>query len=572
MSFSNSKALAALLGLTALFLLGLFSTEFADPDAWWHLKTGQYIVTQHRLPYPDPFAYTTALVKPAYAGETVTQRFNLTHEWLAQALMYLIESAGGLGAVVLWKAVLLTLCCGLAASIAWRRTNSWLWGIAAALAPAPTLAGFAHDRPSLLSYAFPFAFIAIFEMRRRLWLLPILALIWANCHGGFFLGWVVCGAYCAEALLTRAPDARRVLAFSAAAVLASGLNPNGFNVVSTLVSYRQSPLTASLIEWSRPGFWGEPYTFFLLLYAAAAALAIGWKRVRIADWLMFAAFAAASLAAFRNLPLMALLAPILIATYCPWKFTLPRTRPPTLPPTGKRTPAAMAQYAAYAAAAALVCGLVWGTASGAFFQLRAAEWRYPAGAADFLRRHGIGARLFNTYEDGGYFIWRGVPVFIDGRSLSENLFQDYRMIMGTPPDDPRRDETLSRYRIGAIAINAFEYSSGVLYPLALALAQPGESAWKLVYDDPAAMLFLRDAPPGVPALDKSQIFDHLESECALHVSRDPSFPLCARTLGELFLQAGDPVRARRSLALYLEHPAGDDPQARQQYLQLLQRQ
>jgi hypothetical protein len=560
MWFSNSKAPAALLALAALFLLGLFSTELADSDAWWHLKTGQFIVTQHRLPYPDPFAYTTALAKPAYASEAVTQRFNLTHEWLAQALMYLIERAGGLGAVVLWKALLLTLCCGLTGWIAQRRTDSWPWGIAAALAAAPALVDFAHDRPSLLSYAFPFAFIAIFEARRRLWPLPILALIWANCHGGFFLGWVVCGAYCAQALLTRAPDARRILAFSGAAVLASGLNPNGFNVVSTLVSYRQSPLTATLIEWSRPGFWGEPYAFFLLLYGAAAALALSSKRVRIADWFLFAAFAAASLAAFRNVPLMALLAPILIATYFPWQSRLPAMWQRKLPAV------------AYYAAAALACGLLWGIASGAFFQLRAAEWRYPAGAAGFLRQHGIGIRLFNTYEDGGYFIWSGLPVFIDGRSLSENVFQDYRMIMGTPPGDQRRDDTLSRYRIGAIAINAFEYSSGVLYPLALALTQPGESAWKLVYDDPAAMVFLRDAPPGVPILDKARIFDHLESECALHVSRDPAFSLCARTLGEFFLQAGDPVRARRNLALYLEHPYGDDPQARQQYLQLLQRQ
>ncbi len=144
------------------------------------------------------------------------------------------------------------------------------------------------------------------------------------------------------------------------------------------------------------------------------------------------------------------------------------------------------------------------------------------------------------------------------------------MIMGTPPGDPRRDRTLARYRIGAIALNAFEYNSGVLYPLALALAQPGESDWKLVYDDPAAMVFLRDVPPGVPVLDKSRIFDHLEAECTLHVNRDPEFSLCARTLADLFLRAGDPARARRNLALYLEHPYGDDPQARQMYLRLVQ--
>ncbi len=327
MRSSNAKALAALLSVAGLFLLGLFSTELADPDAWWHLKTGQYIVTRHRLPDPDPFAYTTALAKPAYPGEAATQRFNLTHEWLAQVAMYLVESAGGLGAVVLWKAVLLTFCCGLTGWIARRRTNSWLWATAAALAAATVLAPFAHDRPSILSYAFAFAFIAILETRRRLWLLPLLALVWANCHGGFFLGWVVCAAYCTEALLTRAADVRRVIACSAAAVLVSGANPNGFRVIATLVSYRQSPMTATLIEWSRPGFWGEPYAFFLLLYGALAVLALSWRRVRIADWLLFAAFAAASLTAFRNLPLIGLLAPVLIATYFPWKRALPAMVP-----------------------------------------------------------------------------------------------------------------------------------------------------------------------------------------------------------------------------------------------------
>jgi hypothetical protein len=309
-------------------------------------------------------------------------------------------------------------------------------------------------------------------------------------------------------------------------------------------------MTATLIEWSHPGFWGEPYAFFVLLYGAAAVLALSWNRVRIVDWLLFAVFAAASLTAFRNLPLMALLAPILIATYFPWKRPLP----------------ALAQYAA---AAALACGLVWGIATGAFFQLRAAEWRFPAGAAAFLREHGITSRLFNTYEDGGYLIWRGLPVFIDGRSLSDTVFEDYRMIMGTPPGDRRRGRTLAKYQIGAIAINAFEYNSGVLYPLALALAQPGEAEWKLVYDDPAAMVFLREVPPDLPVLDKSKIFDHLEAECSLHVNRDPEFSLCARTLGDFFRRAGDPVRARRNLALYLEHPYGDDPQARQMYLQLI---
>jgi hypothetical protein len=217
--------------------------------------------------------------------------------------------------------------------------------------------------------------------------------------------------------------------------------------------------------------------------------------------------------------------------------------------------------------------LVVGSARGGFFQLRAAEWRFPAGAAGFLRDHQISAPLFNTYEYGGYLIWRGVPVFIDGRALSETVFRDYRTILGAPAGDPARPELLARYGIGAVIMNAFEYNSGALYGLALALAQPGAAEWKLVYEDPQAMVFLRAVPNGMPVLDKRRILDHLQDECDMHVTRDPEFSLCARTLGDLFLRAGDNARARHALALYLEHPYGGiaDPEARRAYLQLVGR-
>jgi hypothetical protein len=536
--------------LAALFLLGLFSTELADPDAWWHLATGRYIVTHHHFPVPDPFAYTTALVPPASAAEASTERFNLTHEWLAQAVWYAIQAAGGFGAVVLWKALLLAALCGLTGWVAWRRTGSALWGIGAALGAASLAVEFAHDRPSILTYVFTALFIAILERRRRLWILPPLAILWANCHGGFFLGWAVCGAYAVEALVRRAPDRGRVLLISALTVLLSGLNPNGFGAITTVLRYRESPLQATLIEWSRADLWGPPYAFDLLLYAAVICLAISWKRVRIADWILFLGFGVAALMAFRNELLMGVIAPIFIATYFPFKLRVPRLE--------------------YAAIGCLLIALVWGTVRGAFFQLRAAEWRYPQAAAAFVRDKIPTARVFNTYEYGGYLIWRGVPVFIDGRALREAVFLDYRKILGTPAGDPLRKEALARYGVNAIVVNSFEYNSGALYAIVPAMTQPGESDWKLVYEDPQALVFLRGPAPDMPILDKSRILDHLEAECRLHVERDPAFSLCARTLGDLFLRSGDPARARRALALYLEHPYADDPEARRVYQQLLQ--
>jgi hypothetical protein len=530
-----------LLALTAVLLLGLFSTEISDPDFWWHLKTGQYVVTEHRLPVPDPFAYTTASASTSPV-EAATRHFNLTHEWLAQVVWYLVYRAGGFGAVVLWKALLLTILCACTGWIAWRRTESVYWGIAAALAAAALAIEFDRDRPGILSYVFTAGFFAIFESRKRLWLLPVLAVIWANCHGGFFLGWIVCGAYAAESLLRRAPDTRRVLLMSGLAVLLSGLNPNGYEALATVLRYRQSPMQATLIEWSRSDLWGPPYAFDLLLYGAALALLLSWKRVRPADWILFAVFSAAAITAFRNEMLIGLLAPVLIGAYFPWK-----------------------RWADIVARFAIAFLAVVACFHGHFFQLRAAEWRYPAGAAAFLAEHPIDTPLFNTYEYGGYLIWKGQRVFIDGRALSEAVFQDYRTILGAPPNDPARSGLLAKYGIGAIVANGFEYNAGSLYPLVLSLPD-----WKLVYEDPQALVFVRDLPPGMAALDASRIYDHLDAECRLHIAHDPDLPGCARTLGDYFLRSGDRVRARRALELYLEHPYPGDTDARRAYMQLTQ--
>src|SRR6202035_4461577 len=134
-----------------------------------------------------------------------------------------------------------------------------------------------------------------------------------------------------------------------------------------------------------------PQAFSVLLFGAAAVVLWAQRRVRLADWMLFAGFTAAALSAQRNIILIGLVAPALIAAYLPWKPRLPVS-------------------AEFAMALLVAGGLAVGVARGNFFQLRAAEWRYPAGAADFLLANGIAQPMFNTYEYGGYLIWRLWPL------------------------------------------------------------------------------------------------------------------------------------------------------------------
>jgi hypothetical protein len=541
----------ALTALCALFLFGLFSREIYDSDFWWHLRTGQYIVEHRALPAPDPFSWTTSIARDVYPGESRTRYFNLTHEWLSQAAIYGVWRIAGFPGVVAARALTMTAFCGLVGLVAWKRRGSFLAALAAALAAASVARLFAFDRPYHVTYFFLAATLAILEFRRFLWLLPPLFLIWANSHGGYFLGWILLGAWCVQSLVERRRE-RALWLTSAASILASGVNPNGFQTFRALLDYRQSFLQTQLLEWTRPVLW-PPSEFSVLLLASLAALIWARRRARVADWLIWIAFAAASLSAYRNIILVGLFAPIVLVAYVPWKLRMPAIAP-------------------YALAFLLIAATGFGAMRGSFFQFRAAEWKYPSGAAAFLTAHHIDAPLFNTYEYGGYLMWRGLRTFIDGRALSESVFQDYaRILYNHDASDgrPSGEDLLARYGVQVIVMNTFEPSTAPIYLLAPALADPAQTTWKLVYNDPQALIFMRTPPAGVTPLNSLDVLTHMEDECSLHLAHEPEYPRCARSLGQIFSKVGDFERARKWIGAYLDHPHPPDPEAENAYRQML---
>ena len=547
--------------LSCVLLVALFSREISDTDFFWHLKSGQYIFDTRSLPDPDPFAYTTATAHATYSGEEITRRFNLTHEWLSQVLIYLVFRLGGFAGVVLGRAGLLASFCIVAGLIAYRRNVGFYRSVAVTFAVAALAYSFAADRPYLVSFVLLAITVAILDSGRRalLWVLPLVMLVWANCHGGFVLGWVILGGWSAEALWFRlrgrtvVGDSRLWLV-SAASILITGLNPNGFRVISVLLDYRRSFLTSTLSEWRPIPLW-PPSVFVILLVAGAAVLLYARRRVRMIDGMLFLVFAAAGLWAGRNTFLIGLWSPILIATYLPKAVKI-------------------GAWVELGAAVLLSAALISVAAAGRSLQLRVAEWAFPTGAAEFFRSHGLTQRMFNTYEYGGYLIWKLWPqerVFIDGRALSESLFADYGRILYFAGDSNGKSaaQLLEQYGIEVIVMNTFEHSSGVAHTLAPALAEAENQQWKLVYADATAVVFMRHPAAGMQVLDSARVFDAMQAECDLHIEHEPQYPGCARALGLMFASVGEPANARRWLEKYLEHVRGKDPEAEAEFQKLL---
>ncbi|SPE27667.1 conserved hypothetical protein [Candidatus Sulfopaludibacter sp. SbA3] len=206
-----------------------------------------------------------------------------------------------------------------------------------------------------------------------------------------------------------------------------------------------------------------------------------------------------------------------------------------------------------------------------FFQFGVAAWTVPAGAAEFLLEHHVTGPMFNTYEQGGYLIWRLWPrerVFIDGRSLSETVYRDYHQILfnaGSYADQVAgpREELLNRYGVEVVVMNTMDYVSGVLYPLAIALANPVNKEWELVYDDSKSVVFLRHPPPGIAVLSNKlgRVLRHMDRECTAYIENSPDTPLCARTLARYWMSNEVKDEARHMLVLYLSHARGRDEPA-----------
>src|SRR4051794_17719972 len=70
----------------ALAMVGVFSglQPVVPNDYWWHLRIGQIIALEHRVPTTALFAWTIPPDKPYIYGE-----------WLGELQLYLLHEAGG---------------------------------------------------------------------------------------------------------------------------------------------------------------------------------------------------------------------------------------------------------------------------------------------------------------------------------------------------------------------------------------------------------------------------------------------------------------------------------------------
>jgi hypothetical protein len=456
-------------GVGVLLLLLLRGNSLLnDPDMFWQIKMGQWIIDHGALPHADMFSFTKA-------GAPW-----ISSSWLAQVMFATAYAVGGWSALVVLTALVIAITFALLVHALGRHLSavhaSLVAMVALALAAQHMVA-----RPHVLALPIMVAWIAalIGASERRaapsFWLLPLMVL-WANLHGGFILGLALIAPIVFDALwnadATQRPRlAVRWIAFGLAALLAACVTPYGWgSLLAAKGIIDLGPLLPLISEWAPPNFAQFSVLEAVILLAIGAAL---WRGVTLPlpRIVLALGFLHMALGHVRNIEVFALLTPLVLAAPLARQFGLVANRPAE----GLRR-----NWSAVALAIPLVAAMAWGAVSS--LQFRPSPNTMPVAAVAALKAHQA-SRVFNDYDFGGYLIWAGVAPFVDGRT------ELYGGQMGAEifaAQSLRRPDLLlsllDRYRIDAT----------LLVPASpAALLMDHLDGWRRVYADDIAVVHMR---------------------------------------------------------------------------------
>ena len=453
-----------------------------DPDLWWHLRTGQWIVAHGTVPVTDPFS-SFGHDKPWIA-----------YSWLFEVITYGLYQRLGLPGILLFRVALVFAVAVAIHRFVARREPRFIVAtglVGLALLPIGYLMS---ERPWLFTVLFfTMTMDTVLDLRagrsrRAIWLLPLVYAFWANLHIQFIHGLFLLALACAAPVVDRLFGLRepgehanragsrawwQLVILTIACLLATLCNPYGLKLFSVVVEYATQSGAYDLVEEHLAMDFRAWWNWALLALALAAACALGRRR-RVSSFEVLLLIAAAyfSFHSRRDLWFMVISA-LAILTTGERSLTLLPERFPLTPP----------RVLALGVGVILVLVLIGWQRNLTLTRLnQAVEDKYPVQAADFVAKHGYVGPLYNSYDWGGYLIWRlpSLPVAMDGRTNLhgvERIKCSYATWSGQPGWE--RDPALEAARL---------VIGGVKSPLALLLRR--EPRFELVYEDPLATVFI----------------------------------------------------------------------------------
>ncbi len=535
--------------LVFLLAIVLSLKSLREPDLWWMLRTGEWIVEHQTVPKEDVFSFTVQ----------GTPWINV--KWLFEVLISLFKSIGGAEFVLVLQA-----CITVGIVVFIRKTVQLLQPVQDN--PQATNLGLILTfltllitvdfrligRPEMISHFFTVVYIYLFVRYGRengnklLYVLIPLQCLWANMHEAFGLGMILLGAFAIGLWLDyfllkkQLPNALRPVlignAVAVIAILSVMIHPYGFRMLlhpfEIYGQLQTNKFTSELASFTSFEYWHlEAYLNIAFLVLSIIGFLLVRKTYQLSqDTSATFAFAQAggggvvgflitgfvdlknnlirtfsssfiliygllfylSLTAYRNIPFFIFISSILVIGVV--QFILSKY-------LYKRISANITHFIGIALGASLYIFIITGqyhTLKGDQNQygLQIQSGRNPVAAATFLQQNNIKGKCFSDYLLSSYLLWKLQPdfkTFIDLRDLdvfTSEQFSQFAEMVFVPPMFVKKDST---ERFDYVVLFHKEFGT-------LNTHLVNSPDYDLVFADPVSSIFLRKSPQFEPLIAK----------------------------------------------------------------------
>ena len=446
-----------------------------DPDMWWHLKVGGYIVENREVPQADFYSFSNE------------GHHWIAHEWGSEVIYYLSYKLWKFRGLFMVNLIFLSLTYYMLGRLIHTRANRDLSVTTVVIIVCTVFSSiFWVFRPHLMAYLFFIGYIYILEEyvrgRNLLWLLPLIMVLWVNMHGSFIMGIVLIGIYLLAGLVNinfgrllsvkweknRLKTLILVLVLAAAAVV---INPNTVKMYYyPFFTMNSKAIVENITEWASPDFHNPVFKAFLAyLFLVYTTMMISRKPVKLHDTLLLGLFTYLAMFGARNIALFMFITGPVWAEHLSG-FLVPARPQKQVTALNWLILLAALTYGIYAFPAQMT------------IDDKVNRERFPDKAVQYMKDHNLNGTIFNNYNWGGYLIWTRYPAnkpFIDGRSdiYEDRVLPDYMDITKLRPG---AYELLKKYNPDYILMPPEA-------PINHLLMAKGD--WQIVYSDKVALLY-----------------------------------------------------------------------------------
>ena len=486
-----------------------FSYVTADPDLWGHIKFGADHWIAGKLTDTDPYSFTAE-----------GHRW-INHSWLSEILFYLTYEIFGSAGLLIGKliiglcltAIIIKICC-------LRYRNPLVLVIVLILCSFVARKGF-MIRPQLFSFLCFSIFLYLFHIfiekgKNRLYLLPIIMVLWVNLHGGFLMGWAlvmgVVGWQTLERLiLGKQVDQLGILwMWALLTSLSTLVNPYGFKLLAFL--YESLTVPRQITEWAPIPLMDLSFMrfkltalLFLIVLIASYRKAIGWESAAIA------AIMVASFRQQRHSPFFAIAAALFLVYRI--SALLDRIR--------HRYPKIRLRRISIIAIMVVLCIISgYQVVKGGYryiagrFNIIVDLNEYPVGAVKYLKDNHLQGNVILPFNWGEYAIWHLYPacrVSIDGRfrtAYPESVIRDHFIHQN---DGDAWNRLIRKYPADILLVIQSRFFNNMIH---------NSDEWVYVYSDSTALVFLRKDSVNAGFIDQFKT----EGPVIVKVPLSPFFP------------------------------------------------